>query len=89
MGPKVKQITLCTKKSKWNLVWFSKTGLESRGYHKSQVDHCVLYRKAPLNLICVDYCVIYPQKEYKTTSFIESLKNGTENYLFKDEGYIY
>ena len=85
MGPKVKQINLWSKASKYILVWSSKTGLERRGYHKSQVDPCVLYRKYSVILTYVDDFGIVSYKQETITSLIESLKNGPENYVLTDK----
>ena len=45
--------------------WFDilRTGLERRGYHQSQVDPSVFYRKESVILTYVDYCVIVSHKQ--------------------------
>ena len=45
MGSKVKQITLWNQSSKSNWFGILKTGIERRGYHQSQFDPGVIYRK--------------------------------------------
>ena len=51
------------------------------GYHKSQADSCVLYRKYSVILTYVDDCITVSQKKDKITSVIESLMNDPENHL--------
>ena len=67
--------------------WFDliKTGLKRRGYHQSIVDPWLFYRKYSVILTYVDDCVIVPHKQETIISLIESLKNGPENYVLKDE----
>ena len=45
--------------------WFDliKTGIERMGYHRSQFDPCVFYRKDSVILTYVDYCVIVSRKQ--------------------------
>ena len=45
--------------------WFDilKTSLERGGYHQSQVDSCVFYRKYSVILTYVDNCVIVSHKQ--------------------------
>ena len=70
--------------------WFDllKTGIERRFYHQYQVEPCVFYRKDSVILTCFYYCVIVSQKQDTITSLIESLNNGPENHVLKDEGDI-
>ena len=75
MGPKVKWINLWNQETKCKLVWSSRTGLESRGCHQSQVDPCSIYRKYSVILAYVDDCVIVSHKEETITSLIESINN--------------
>ena len=42
-------------------------GLKITGYHQSQVDPCVFYRKYSVILTYIDYCVIVPHKQYTIT----------------------
>ena len=67
---------------------FFKIGLERRGYHQSQVYPCVFYRKYSVILTYVDHCIIVSFKEDTITSLMESLDNGTKNYVLTDEGDI-
>ena len=71
------------------LVWYYKSFLESRDYNQSQVYPCLFYRKESVILTYVDDCVILSHKQETITSLIESIKNGPENYVLTDEGYIY
>ena len=47
-----------------------KTGLESSGCHKSQVDPCIFYIKDSVILTYVYDCVIVSQKKNTITSFV-------------------
>ena len=76
-----------SKQVKIDLI-FIKTGLERRGYYQSQVDPSVFYRKYSGILTYVDDCVIVSHKQETIKELIESLKNGPENYVLKDEGDI-
>ena len=60
--------------------WFDqlKTGLESRGYHQSQVYPFVFDRKDSVILTNFDDSVIFSHKQETITSLIESLKNVPE-----------
>ena len=55
------------------------------GYHKFQVYPCVFCRKYSVILTYVNGCVIASHKQDMVTSLVESLKNGTEDYLLTDE----
>ena len=46
---------------------FLKNGLERRGYHQSQVDPCVFYRKDSVILTYIHYCVIVSHKQETIT----------------------
>ena len=70
MGPKIKQITLCTQASKCKLVDLIKDFLERRGYYQSQVDPCVFYIKYSAILTYVDDCVIVSNKQDTITPLI-------------------
>ena len=59
-----------------------KKGLKIRGYHKSQVDPCVFYRKYSFILTYASDFVIVSHKQETITSLIELLNNGPENYVF-------
>ena len=58
--------------------WFDllKTGLESRGCPKYQVEPCMFYRKDSVSLPHVDDCIIVSHKEDTITSIIRSLSMG-------------
>ena len=86
MDPWVKQISFWTQLSKWKLVWYYKTGRKMMCCHQSQVDPCVFYWKDPYILTNIDDCVIFSHKQETIPSIIESLNNGPENYVLKDEG---
>ena len=66
------------KQASGNLFYLLKTGLERRGYNKSQFYPCVSERKEYVILAYVDDCVIVSHKQEKITSLIELLKNGPE-----------
>ena len=85
MGHKVKQITSWTQWSKWKLVLYSKTGIESRGWHQSQVYRCGCYRKDSLILNYGDYFVIVSYKQETITSLTESLNKVPGDYVLIDE----
>ena len=87
MGTKIKQTTWLTQAIKYELFWYSKNGLEKRGYHQSQFTVCVL-KKDSVIITYVDDCVIVSHKKLTIKSFIESINIGPEDYVLTDEGDI-
>jgi hypothetical protein len=68
--------------------WYSylKKGLEDRGFKESQSDPCVFIRKDMIILVYVDDCVLVSKSSDVIKSFIDSLTNGPEQFVFTDEG---
>ena len=76
------------KKASENWFYLLKTGLEIRGYHISQADPCVFYRKDTDILTYVYYCVIVFHKQETITLLVESIHNVPEEYALTGEGDI-
>ena len=72
------------KQASSNIFDLLKTGLERRGYHQSQVDPCVFYRNNWVILTSVDDCVIVSHKQETVVLLIESLNNGSEEYVLEE-----
>ena len=70
--------------------WFDKlkTGLVDRGFKPSQIDPCLYFKKGMIVLTYVDDCIIVGTEMKKIDSFVESMKNGKENFDLTDEGDI-
>jgi hypothetical protein len=68
--------------------WYSylKKGLKDHGFKESQSDPCVFIRKDMIILIYVDDCVLVSKSSDVIKSFIDSLTNGPEQFVFTDEG---
>ena len=73
---------------KANENWFDLLNffLERRGYHQSQVDPCIFYRKKSVVLNYVDDFLIVSHKQETISTFIESLNNGPEKHVLTDKG---
>ena len=72
------------KQASSNIFDLLKTGLERRGYHQSQVDPSVFYRNNWVILTSVDDCVIVSHKQETVVLLIESLNNGSEEYVLEE-----
>ena len=68
--------------------WHSKlkTALEDRGSVESLSDPCVYIRNNMIVLTYVDDCILISKETSVIDEFIQSLKNGSENFDFTDEG---
>ena len=71
-----------------SLNWHNKlkSALEARGFRESLSDPCVFISKDMVVLIYVDDCIIISKDSGTIQSFICSLANGEENFIFTDEG---
>jgi hypothetical protein len=58
--------------------------LENRGYIQSSVDKCVFYKDDIVLLIYVDDILIIGKDDHKIKEFKESMKSGSENFVFTD-----
>jgi len=68
--------------------WFKhlSNGLIKRGLKQSNLDKCVYYKDGLIVLVYVDDCIVIGHTESHISSFITSLKNGSENFDFTEEG---
>ena len=68
--------------------WYNclKKGLIDRGFKESQSDPCVFIRDNMVILVYVDDCVLVSKSSDVINEFIDSLKNGSEQFVFTDEG---
>ena len=68
--------------------WYSclKTALEIRGFKESLADPCVFMKANMVILVYVDDCVLIGKNADIIEDFITSLKTGSENFEFTDEG---
>ena len=63
-----------------------KTDFEDRGFVESLSDPCVFISKEMIILVYVDDCILISQKAFVIQKFISSLKAGTEDFVFTEEG---
>jgi hypothetical protein len=71
-----------------SLNWHNKlkTALEDRGFVESLSDPCVFMRENMIILMYVDDCILISKDPSIIEQFIQSLKDGKENFDFTDEG---
>ena len=63
-----------------------KDALLERGFVESLSDPCVFISKNMVILVYVDDCILITKESSTMDSFIDSLKNGPEKFVFTDEG---
>ena len=63
-----------------------KAALEARGFVESLSDPCVFIGKPMIVLYYVDDCILISKDKSTIAYFIASLKHGSENFEFTDEG---
>ena len=63
-----------------------KTDFEDRGFVESLSDPCVFISKEMIILVYVDDCILISKEELVIQNFIRSLKAGTEDFVFMEEG---
>ncbi|KAL7464856.1 hypothetical protein ACHAXS_005184 [Conticribra weissflogii] len=63
-----------------------KTSLTSRGFKESVADPCVFIRRDMIVLVYVDDCILINKDLSTIDKFITSLRNGSENFVFTEEG---
>ena len=63
-----------------------KTALEDRGFVESLSDPCVFIRENMIVLVYVDDCILISKDPSVVEKFIQSLKDGKENFDFTDKG---
>ena len=63
-----------------------KTAFEDRGFVGSLSDPCVFISKEMIILVYVDDCILISKKAFFIQNFISSLKAGTEDFIFTEEG---
>jgi hypothetical protein len=70
--------------------WYEKlkTSLEDRNFKPSEIDPCLYIGNGMIVLTYVDDCIIIGPAMKEIDKFVESLKNGPENFVLTDEGDI-
>ena len=63
-----------------------KTDFEDRGFVESLSDPCVFISKEMIILVYVDDCILISKEALVIQKFISSLKAGTEDFVFTEEG---
>ena len=63
-----------------------KTAFENRDFVESLSDPCVFISKEMIILVYVDDCILISKKAFVIQNFISSLKAGTEDFVFTEEG---
>ena len=63
-----------------------RTTFEDRGFVESLSDPCVFISKEIIILVYVDYCILISKEALVIQKFISSLKYGTEDFVFTEEG---
>ena len=68
--------------------WYCKlkTDFEDRGFVESLADPCVFISKEMIILVLVDDCILISKEALVIQKFISSLKAGTEDFVFTEEG---
>ena len=68
--------------------WHSKLkkAFEDRGFVESLSDPCVFILEDMIILVYVDDCILISKETPVIETFISSLKAGTENFVFTEEG---
>lgn len=68
--------------------WYDmlKKALEDRGLQESAADACVFFKKDLIILVYVDDCNLISNQSSTLKGFVESLKDGPENFIFTDKG---
>ena len=70
--------------------WYEKlkSGLLVRGFTQSKIDPCLYFKKGMLIITYVDDCIIVAKSMVDINTFVESMKNGSEEFILTDEGNI-
>jgi hypothetical protein len=70
--------------------WYKKLrqGLLDREFKSSDIDQCLYLKDGMIVLTYVDDCIIVGNSMKEIDEFIESMKNGPENFILTDEGDI-
>ena len=70
--------------------WYEKlkTSLEDRNFKPSEIDPCLYIGNGMIVLTYVDDCIIIGPAMTEIDKFVESLKNGPEDFVLTDEGDI-
>ena len=68
----------------WNCKF--KTAFEDRGFAESLSDPCVFISKDMIILVYVYDCILISKEALVIQKFISSLKAGTEDFVFTEEG---
>ena len=63
-----------------------KTALEDRGFVESLSDPCVFISNDIMILVYVDGCILISKEAFIIKKFISSLKAGTDDFVFTEEG---
>jgi Reverse transcriptase (RNA-dependent DNA polymerase). len=62
------------------------TALQRRQLSQSNNDKSVFFKDGLISLVYVDDCIIIGKTDSDTEKFVDSLKNGEENFDFTEEG---
>ena len=76
------------KQASYNWYEKLKTGLENRGFKPSKIDPCLYLREGIIVLTYVDDCIIVGNSMKEIDFFVNSMQNGSENFILTDEGNI-
>ena len=63
-------------------------GLADRGFKSSKVDPCVFISDKAFVLVYVDDCIVISKESGFVDKFVHSLKHGSENFEFTEEGLL-
>ena len=75
-----------TKNAAYNWHNMLKDALFVRGFMESLLDPYVFISKNMVILVYVDDCILITKESSTLDSFIDSLQNGPEKFVFTDEG---
>ena len=74
------------KNASYNWHNMLRTALLERGFVESLSDPCVFISENMVVLVYVDDCILITKESSAMDTFIDSLKNGPEKFVFTDEG---
>ena len=83
---KLKKSLYGLKQSSFNWHNKLKEALLSRGFVESVSDPCVYISREMIILVYVDDCILISKDQVPMQKFIQSLQDGTEDFVFTDEG---
>ena len=83
---KLNQSLYGLKQSSFNWHNKLKVALLSRAFVESLSDQCVFISRDMIILVYVDACILISKDQVPMQKFITSLRDGTEDFVFTDEG---